>query len=243
MSRPIFDNNWQKRKILHSNEYQHKAFEEVNELIIKERQGKKIILIDDVELTEFISCSYLGLDQDERVIRASVNNIYKCGVTFPVARTRAITQSFVTLEELLNKIFCNTHTILFPSLHLVHLGLLPLLGSGEMPSFPIKGNGPLFILDKQVHASIQINRGLMEQFGDVVLVDFQSLEELEHYFELAASTKRCPIAIADSIGSMGGISPLGPLLEMAENYNGYIYLDDAHGTSIFGIHGCGYVLE
>ena len=52
-----------------------------------------------------------------------------------------------------------------------------------------------------------------------------------------------PIAIADSVGSMGGVAPICYLLELADRYNGYVYLDDAHGTSIHGVHGQGYVLK
>ncbi len=51
------------------------------------------------------------------------------------------------------------------------------------------------------------------------------------------------MALADSIGSMGGKAPVLALFQWAEDYDGYVYLDDAHGTSIYGVHGCGYVLD
>lgn len=37
--------------------------------------------------------------------------------------------------------------------------------------------------------------------------------------------------------------PVLLLLELAEKHKGYVYLDDAHGTSIYGKHGCGYTLD
>lgn len=235
--------NWLKQKILASKKYQNQAFEQINELVFKERNGREITLLNDTKLVEFVSCSYLGLDLDSRVISASTNNLQKCGVTFPAARTRIKAHSFVVLENLLNEIFCQGHSVIFSSLHLAHLGFIPLLGTGEMPSFPIKSDGISFIVDKTVHSSIQINRALMEQFGEVVLIDFQEEALLLASFQKAHKKNKTPIAIADSIGSMGGVASVKSLLHMAEKYQGYIYLDDAHGTSIFGKHGCGYVLD
>ncbi len=238
-----YKNNWQRKKILESQKHQSKAFEAVNQLVITGREGRKITLEDNTVLTEFVSCSYLGLDQDIRVINAANKNLSKCGVTFPAARTRVLAKSFVVLEELLNKIFCDSHSVIFANLHMAHLGILPLLGSGEMPSYPMRENGPLFILDKTVHASLQVNRGLMSQFGEITVVDFNQTEKLENEFKKAFETSRTPVAIADSIGSMGGITPIVPLLECSEKYYGYLYLDDAHGTSVYGKHGSGYVLD
>lgn len=235
--------NWQKTRIDTSKKFQEAAYEQVNELIFKKRDGKCLILSDNTKLIEFVSCSYLGLDMDKRIIRASNNNINNCGVTFPAARTRIQAKSFVILEKLLNNIFCNSFTTIFSTLHLGHLGLIPILGSGTLPSFPSGETGFQFILDKTVHSSIQINRALMEQFGEVSLVSFNCNKKIEVEFKEAINKGKKPIAIADSIGSMGGITPIKFLFELAEKHDGYIYLDDAHGTSIFGKHGCGYVLQ
>lgn len=234
--------NWQKERILKSKYYQDIAFNTVNNLTFKERKGRKIILTNNQELTEFVSCSYLGLDCNEKVIAACTNNLHQYGVTFPAARTRIKAENFLILEELLNNIFCG-FTVVLSSLHLAHLGLIPLIASGEMPSFPLKKNGPMFILDKLVHSSIQINRALMSQFGTVKRVNFSSLDEIEKLAKEAENNHYTPIVFADSIGSMGGINPILALIQLAEKYDGYVYLDDAHGTSVFGKTGGGYVLK
>jgi 7-keto-8-aminopelargonate synthetase-like enzyme len=233
--------NWQKQKIESSKGHQFKAFETVNDLVVKERQHRKVILSTGEELIEFMSCSYLGLDQDARIIEAAMNSIRKCGVNFAVARSRMRVESFVNLEALLNKIF-GGFSVVFTSLHLVHLGILPLIGSGEMPSYPLSEAGICFILDKTVHTSIQINRGLMQQFGEVDVVSFCNIEAVERLFHLAKSNKKTPIAIADGIGSMGGMASVKQLIDLAVRYNGYVYIDDAHGTSLYGKNGCGYTL-
>jgi 7-keto-8-aminopelargonate synthetase-like enzyme len=112
-----------------------------------------------------------------------------------------------------------------------------------MQSYPIENNGPIFILDKTVHASVQINRGLMQQFGEIKMVNFHDLNKLEEQLKLARKTNRTPLMIADSIGSMGGKLPIQVIFKLADEYKGYVYLDDAHGVSVYGKYGCGYVLD
>ncbi|MDE5033726.1 aminotransferase class I/II-fold pyridoxal phosphate-dependent enzyme, partial [Francisella tularensis subsp. holarctica] len=47
----------------------------------------------------------------------------------------------------------------------------------------------------------------------------------------------------DSVGSMGKIYPVKEIVELVNTYNGYVYFDDAHGMSIIGKNGRGYVLK
>jgi 7-keto-8-aminopelargonate synthetase-like enzyme len=235
--------NWQKKKINISNPFQSKAYDEINELVFRDRERKCITLVDGTKLIEFVSCSYLGLHLDPRIIHASTKNINRIGITFSAARTRVVAESFLILEELLQKIFCNGYPIIFSTLHLGHLGMIPILGSGELPSFPARDNGFHFVLDKKVHSSIQVHRALMQQFGSVSMVGFNNQNRIEEAFNQAKVEGKTPVAIADSIGSMGGVAPIRHLLNLAEQYDGYIYLDDAHGTSVYGTHGCGYALQ
>lgn len=235
--------SWLHQKISLSRDFQQLAFETVNELVIKQVRGKCVTLVDGTELTEFVSCSYLGLDQDPRLISALSRNADTLGITFSAARTRMLTKSFIELDALLSQIFCNAHPVVFSTLHLAHLGVIPMLGSGELPSFPMKKQGPVFILDKTVHSSIQINRALMQQFGETLMLDIQDSEALDTLLKQCASSEKTPIIISDSIGSMGGVAPIKHLMAQAELYQGYVYLDDAHGTSIHGENGAGYVLK
>lgn len=239
----IAPSNWMKRRIISAKAHQEKAFEDINQLVLQSRSGKKITLDTGEELTEFVSCSYLGLDQHPKVIQAASRTVNEIGTTFPCARTRIRTKQDLELEERLHAIFNNGYCSTFTSVHLATLGLVPLLASGEIPSFPIHINGPYFILDRTVHNSVQINRGLMKQFGEVVRLPFAETDYLELEFKRAKQRKMTPIAISDGIGSMGGHANVLELLALAEKYNGYVYLDDAHGTSIQGKHGCGYVLR
>nr|MBX2848431.1 aminotransferase class I/II-fold pyridoxal phosphate-dependent enzyme [Acidiferrobacterales bacterium] len=62
-------------------------------------------------------------------------------------------------------------------------------------------------------------------------------------FEHSKAKGLTPVTVSDGIGSMGGNAPVRALLDLAEKFGGYCYLDDAHGTSILGKNGGGFVLS
>lgn len=235
--------NWAKRRIQQSRTHQELIFSlGLNELTVSRRWGRHLALPDGQELTEFVSCSYLGLETDRRLAKAAGRAALRYGVQLAAARTRVRAQPARELEELLGRIF-RGHTVTFCSVTNAHLGLMPLIGSGELPSYPISPEGICWVLDRTAHASMQILRGLMEQFGVVQRVDFTRMEDVAEAFALAHERGLTPISVSDSIGSMGGLLPAVPLLELAALHDGYVYLDDAHGTSILGEDGCGYALD
>ncbi len=235
--------NWAKQKIQQSKKHQLQALSTVNSLVVKSRNGKYFTLQDGEDYLEFMCCSYLGLDLDARIINAGLEPVNKLGVNLAISRTRVRAEPFDLLENALNKIFCNAYTTVFSSLHVLHAGMIPLLASGELPNFPIQEAGCCFIIDKYAHASMQLVRGTMEQFGSVLKVDFNDEQALINAFQKSANLGVTPITVSDSIISMGGVVPILKLLQLAEKYNGYTYIDDAHGTSILGKNGCGYTLN
>lgn len=235
--------NWQSRRILDSQAHQNLSYSlGVNGRNILDRYEKVVTLETGAAVTEFMSCSYLGLECDSRLANAAQDAVKVFGVQFAAARTRLKPVIFHNLELLLQKIF-DGPTVTFSTVGQCHLALIPLLGSGSLPSFPILDKGPYWIVDKTSHASIQILRGIMEQFGEVERVDFQDGEALASSFLRAHRHGRTPIAVGDGVGSMGGNAPVQALFAHAEEFQGFVYLDDAHGTSIFGQHGGGYVLD
>ncbi|WP_315708567.1 aminotransferase class I/II-fold pyridoxal phosphate-dependent enzyme [Brenneria uluponensis] len=236
-------NNWQAKKIQQSRTHQNRVFNEhVNELEVSERHGKVITLSDGRRMVEFVSCSYLGLETHPDLVAAIHKAVDKFGAQLSVARTRIKVDIFNRLESLLSSIIAEVPVLSFNAVTPCHLAVLPLLGSGELPHFPYN-KGPIFLLDKTAHATMQINRGLLLQFGEVRRFDFQDTDRLESEFAGAESKGLTPVSISDSVGSMGGVAPVNLLLHLAEKHNGYVYLDDAHGTSVFGKNGAGYVME
>jgi len=236
--------NWLQKRITDSKDVQEKIYESgINKLEVIERDQKVVMLkSSDTPKVEFMSCSYLGLECDDRLAKASKDAIDRFGVQFAAARTRINPELSYTCEDLLSQVF-QAPTITFVTCGLVHLAVLPLLGSKELPNFPIKEQGIYWIMDKSSHASIQILRALMGQFGEVERVDFTDLDQIHDAFETALKKGLTPITVSDGIGSMGGNAPVKELIHLAKGYNGYCYIDDAHGTSILGKNGGGFVLD
>jgi 7-keto-8-aminopelargonate synthetase-like enzyme len=123
------------------------------------------------------------------------------------------------------------------------MSFLPLLSSGEIPSFPIK-KSPLFIMDKFAHNSLQMQISALKMLNcEIKRINFQDKTLLEDSFKEAFNEGKTPISVSDSIISMGGVNSSKLLIDLAEKYSGYVYLDDAHGTSVYGKYGCGYALS
>ncbi|MFW9082164.1 aminotransferase class I/II-fold pyridoxal phosphate-dependent enzyme [Pseudomonas sp. P2757] len=233
--------NWVKNRVRQARDDQQQLFEAgLNGLNLVHRQGKEIELSSGERLTEFLSCSYLGLECDTRLIQGAVNAVESFGVQFAAARTRALLPPMRELDEQLNRIF-QGHSVTFNSVGSAHLGCLPLLGSGELPSYPLR-RGPGWIVDRAAHASMQVLQGILCQFGPVLRCDCSDLEQVEHACSTAVAAGNTPIILTDSIGSMRGLYPVNRLLQLAERFDGYLYADDAHGTSIHGEAGGGYAL-
>lgn len=235
--------NWQRNKIEKSVKYQTRVFSEnINELIVTEREGKKIRLDDGREMIEFVSCSYLGIETHKKLKVAVYEAMERFGVQLSVARTRIKPDIFRDIESKLSAIMKGACTLTFNAVTPCHIAVLPLLASGALPKYTFS-NKPYFILEKTAHATLQINRGLLQQFGDVARIDFQDQKKIEEAFKFAYDNGLTPISISDSVGSMGGVAPVKFLTKLISQYNGYAYIDDAHGTSIFGENGSGYVME
>lgn len=235
--------NWQKKKIDRSLKYQSRVFSEhINELVAVQREGKEITLDDGRKMVEFVSCSYLGLETHAALKQAVVDAIDRFGVQLSVARTRVKVDLFPQLEARLNRIMHGAHTLTFNAVTPCHIAVLPLLASGTLPNFTFSKK-PYFIMEKTAHATLQINRGLLQQFGEVVRIDFQNEARIEQAFRYASSNGLTPVSISDSVGSMGGVAPVALIVRLAHQYDGYAYIDDAHGTSIYGEYGSGYVMS
>ncbi|MEA22636.1 aminotransferase class I/II-fold pyridoxal phosphate-dependent enzyme [Salmonella enterica] len=236
--------NWLSDRINSSKPHQEQIWMRgINDLSISSRTyGRGIVCSSGNEYIDFMSCSYLGLERHPALVQAIKESVDKFGVQYAAARTRAKCDIFDELEANLNTIFLNSNTVIFNSVGAAHLAVLPILGSGELPGYDISPKGIQWIVDKTTHASVQILRGILEQFGSYDRIGFSDYDKLQTVLSLCRKNGKTPVLISDSLGSMGGSNDIRFLTELAAEYNGYYYVDDAHGTSIIGKNGCGYAL-
>ena len=215
----------------------------INELNVVKVDGKQIVLSDGRVMTEFMSCSYLGLDQRSELRVAAHATIDDLGVQMSAARTRMQAALFLELDELLTLINDGWSPVTFNSVSAAHMATIPILASGKLPGYTIGPGGPVFIIDQSAHASLQAMRGIMEQFGKTVRVDFQELDSVAVACKEHSKDGRTVITLCDSVGSMGGSVDVNAITALVDAVGGVAYYDDAHGTSIFGEKGEGFVLS
>ena len=210
------------------------------QVTIGARQKKTVSLPGFPSVTEFINCSYLGLDTHPDLIAGAKRALDEWGIHFCCARSRFSIQPNQLLEEELSALF-GGRAITFPSVTSAHLSTLPLLAAGVL--FPQGNRSTRLIFDRFAHASMQVLKPILAQESEVVSISHNHLEQLLDEVTKARQANQVPIYVADGVYSMGGVAPLQELLRLAHQHDFYLYIDDAHGTSLFGSQGEGYCLQ
>ncbi|MER7664253.1 aminotransferase class I/II-fold pyridoxal phosphate-dependent enzyme [Streptomyces sp. NPDC096193] len=206
------------------------------------RDRKRVTLQDGTTATEFVSCSYLGLESHPALAEAVVEAVGRFGVHLSSSRNRMRPSYLPELEELLGRVYPGTQPCVFTSTSNVHLGVLPLLASGSLPSYPVQG-GPHLFVDRTAHASMQVLRGIFAQFGPVDRFRSDDPASVDDALQRATAAGRTAVFLVDGVGSMNGLIAVGDLAQRAASAGGYLYVDDAHGISIDGAAGCGYAFD
>jgi 7-keto-8-aminopelargonate synthetase-like enzyme len=236
--------NWVASRVSKTSDSLDRAFEEgLTGHVITARDGKQVTLTDGSEAVEFVSCSYLGLESHPDLIAAATEAMHRFGLHFSTSRNRGRPPYLGELEALLCVMYDGAQVAAFTSVSNVHLGLLPLLGVGALPSYPVADAGVAFLVEKTAHASIQVIRGVLEQIGPTRRFDMADPAALPAAVREAAATGRTPIVLVDGVGSMGGLIDVASMLATLEPFGGHLYVDDAHGVSIDGPLGAGYAFE
>jgi 7-keto-8-aminopelargonate synthetase-like enzyme len=244
MESPASRPNWVASRVSKTSDSLDRAFEEgLTGHVITARDGKRVQLEDGSDAVEFVSCSYLGLESHPDLIAAATEAMRVFGIHFSTSRNRGRPPFLGELEELLSQMYGGAQVAAFTSVSNVHLGLLPLLGAGALPSYPVADAGVAFLVEKTAHASIQVIRGVLEQIGPTRRFDMTDPTALPAAVREVAATGRTPIVLVDGVGSMGGLIDVASMLATIEPFGGHLYVDDAHGVSIEGPLGAGYAFE
>jgi 7-keto-8-aminopelargonate synthetase-like enzyme/predicted N-acyltransferase len=187
------------------------------------------------DLVNFGSCSYLGLEFDQRLINGSQQAVSNYGTQFSASRAYISTCFYDELEELFCKIF-KAHALVMPTTTLGHMGVVPI----------VVEDGDAVILDHQVHNSVQTAAKLVKARGvHVELVRHSRMDKLEERIKCLRQKHRKIWYMADGVYSMyGDTVPVNDVYALMDKYPElHFYVDDAHGMSVFGEHGAGYVLS
>jgi 7-keto-8-aminopelargonate synthetase-like enzyme len=187
------------------------------------------------KMKNFSSCSYLGLDLDQRLMAGAIDAVSRFGVQFSSSRSYLSSPLYGELEERLAKIF-NAPAAVFNTTTLGHLSNLPIL----------IGDDDAIILDVSVHSSVQMAVALLKERNITTeVIRHNRLDILEDRVKQLSMTHKKIWYLSDGVYSMfGDLAPVKEIVELMDQYEQlHLYIDDAHGMSWAGDNGSGYVMS
>lgn len=193
------------------------------------------IVLNGKKVVNFGSCSYLGLEFDSRIKAGGIDAISKYGTQFSESRAYASLGLYKELQNLLEKIF-GGYCVITPTTTLGHIANIPVLIDDK----------DAIIMDQQVHNSVQTAVQIVKARGvHTELVRHNRMDLLEERIKELRSKHKKIWYMADGIYSMfGDCTPIDEIYSLMNQYpEFYFYVDDAHGMSIHGKHGRGFVLS
>ena len=192
-------------------------------------QGRRIT-IDGKAVLNFCSNNYLGLADDERLGKAAMAVIEQSG--FGSGASRLVCgnmSSHAKLEEKLARFKAAERALLFSTGYMANVGIISSLFDRE----------DIIFSDRLNHASI-IDGIILSQakFKRYPHNDMDALEEtLKHS---AGFKKR--VIVTDTVFSMDGdIAPLDRIVGLAQKYECWVMVDEAHAFGVLGKNGKGAV--
>ncbi len=178
-------------------------------------------------LISFCSNDYLGLANDPALVDAACAGAQAWGVGSGASHlVSGHLEPHAMLEEKLAEFTGFARALLFSTGYIANLGIVPAL----------VGRSDAVFADRLNHASlidaVQLARADSQRYPHG---DLAALERL-----LDTSTAKRKLILSDAVFSMDGdLAPLPGLLALAESFDAWLVVDDAHGFGVLGRRGRG----
>ena len=185
------------------------------------------IVANDKKYLSFCSNDYLGLANHPALIAAMQAAAGDSGVGSGASNLITGHHRYHdTLEKQLAKFVEMPAALIFSTGYMANIGVISAL----------MGRNDAVFADKLNHACLNEGAYLSRaQFHRFAHNDVAALEKL-----LQNSTAKHKLIAADAVFSMDGdIAPIPEYLQLCEQYDAYLYVDDAHGFGVLGKHGKG----
>jgi len=189
-------------------------------------------LEDRPQVIDFVRCSYLGLDNHPLIIAGAIEAIEVHGsLHWSCARTRLNFDLLAELEETMGEMF-SARVLAFSTVMLANLGAMPILASGQLTG----GRKPVVVFDRLAHISLAYHKPVVADETRVETIAHNDIDALERL------CREEPVVayVSDGVYSMGGHAPIQELRRLQDRYGLFLYIDDAHGISLFGRLGEGF---
>lgn len=200
-----------------------------------ERLAGRRVTLGGRGLVSFSSCSYLGLEFHPALVAGVQDAVERYGTQFSASRSFLSVPLYEELEDSLSRLF-GGHALVSSSTSLGHQAALSALVTEK----------DAVLYDHQAHYSVQTAVNLVRSAGaHVELVHHADFDgAIERAARLARRYRTVWFA-CDGVYSMYGDTVAAELvrglLDAAPNVR--LYVDDAHGMSWAGEHGCGSFLS
>jgi 8-amino-7-oxononanoate synthase len=186
--------------------------------------------VDGKKVLNFASNDYLGLAGNAEIARALADGAVQWGAGS--GASHLVSGHLAPHEALEKEIAAFTgfpRALTFSTGYLANLAVTPTLA----------GRGDAVFADKLNHASLIDAMQLAKANGaDVQRYPHNDVAALEKL--LAASSATRKIIVTDAVFSMDGdLAPLPLLFALAERYDAWLVIDDAHGFGVLGPQGRG----
>ena len=195
---------------------------------IASQQFAEITLEDGTKALNFCANNYLGLSNNERLIKAAQETMNERGFGMSSVRFICGTQDYhKKLEKAIADYFKTEDTILYAACFDANGGLFEPLFTAE----------DAIISDSLNHASIidgvRLCKAQRYRYANADMADLERcLQE--------AQAQRYRIIVTDGVFSMdGNVAPMDKICDLAEKYNALVMVDESHSAGVVGATGHG----
>jgi 8-amino-7-oxononanoate synthase len=190
----------------------------------------RIATVDGKKVLNFAANDYLGLAGNADIAQALADGALQWGAG--AGASHLVSGHLAPHEALEKEIAAFTgfpRALTFSTGYLANLAVTPTLA----------GRGDAVFADKLNHASlIDAMQQAKANGADVQRYAHNDVAALEKL--LAASTAATKVIVTDAVFSMDGdLAPLPLIFALAERYDAWLVIDDAHGFGVLGAHGRG----
>ena len=195
----------------------------------------RTLRLDGESVLNFASCSYLGLETDERLKRGACQAVERYGVHFYSSRAYVSAPLYAEYEQLLSQMAGGAPVVVTQTTSLGHLAALPVL----------VGERDAVLFDLQVHNSVQAVIPTLLRIGATCeVVPHGRLSRAAQRARELAKTHERVFYLCDGVYSMhGDVIDTAELYSMLDDNSQLVaYVDDSHGVGWAGRHGTGAVI-
>lgn len=192
-------------------------------------QGRMLI-VDGKRMLNFSSNDYLSLAQDVRIKHSVIKAVKKWGIGSGASRLICgNAKEHEYLEKDIAHIKETQKALLFSSGYTANIGIISSL----------VGRGDVVFSDKLNHASIV--DGIVLSRAKMYRYAHNDMDMLEFFLKKEKNFRR-KFIITDTVFSMDGdVAPLLKIVQLAEKYQAWVMVDEAHAFGVLGKKGAGLV--